>query len=72
MMQYSNSYGIRSKAVAMTLSNLILLLDIDECTLELDSCEQICINLDGSYTCECNEGYDVSRTFMCEGIIIYN
>ena len=45
-----------------------MLLEINECALELDRCEQICINLNGSYTCECHEGYDISRIFMCEGI----
>ena len=45
------------------------LLDIDECSLQLDECEQVCVNLDGSYTCECYEGYAIvsNRYYTCEG-----
>ena len=31
--------------------------DIDECTLGISGCDQICINTPGSYHCECNTGY---------------
>ena len=53
-------------------------IDIDECTIELDSCEHICTNeicsrntpeLD--YTCSCYEGFDLntSNLMTCEGNI---
>ena len=31
--------------------------DIDECMEEIHDCEQICNNVNGSYTCSCNPGY---------------
>jgi len=31
--------------------------DIDECSLGISGCDQICINTPGSYHCECNSGY---------------
>ncbi|XP_045189860.2 signal peptide, CUB and EGF-like domain-containing protein 2 [Mercenaria mercenaria] len=31
--------------------------DIDECANQLDTCEHICVNTQGSYTCDCNNGY---------------
>ena len=45
------------------------LLDIDECALEINNCEQLCVNLNGSYSCECSEGYEVSRSrsYVCKG-----
>lgn len=33
------------------------MLDIDECTEETDDCDQVCSNTEGSYTCDCNNGY---------------
>ena len=46
-----------------------IMSDIDECALEMDQCEQVCVNLNGSYSCECNEGYEVvsGRYYACEG-----
>ena len=34
-------------------------LDIDECKLPENNCEQICANLVGSFRCECNSGYEL-------------
>ena len=33
------------------------LTDIDECTLNTDDCDQLCVNDIGSYHCECYSGY---------------
>ena len=42
--------------------------DIDECALNVTVCEQVCINSDGSFTCACNEGYQlIVGTNQCEG-----
>ena len=50
-----------------------MITDIDECALELDQCEQICVNLNGSYTCECSDGYQTvtGRYYACEGVLYY-
>ena len=42
-------------------------LDIDECILNKDSCEQDCSNTIGSYSCSCESGYELSNGFHCEG-----
>ncbi|XP_052809635.1 fibrillin-1-like, partial [Mya arenaria] len=45
--------------------------DIDECTGNSSLCEQKCINIEGSYTCVCQEGYRISRTECtdpCSGV----
>lgn len=34
--------------------------DINECDLENDGCQQICINTNGSYNCSCNPGYTLN------------
>ena len=39
--------------------NLILSLylpDINECQLNLDNCEQVCVNLVPGFQCDCNAG----------------
>ncbi|XP_064384249.1 uncharacterized protein LOC135333252 isoform X3 [Halichondria panicea] len=49
--------------------NSLTCLDIDECSLNANLCHQICTNTDGSYTCECNEGYQLMDDgFNCEDI----
>ena len=36
------------------------MLDIDECELEDDECQQICGNTPGSYVCGCYFGFTLS------------
>jgi len=38
---------------------LCIATDIDECEPDLDSChtDATCVNTDGSYTCQCNVGF---------------
>ena len=47
--------------------------DIDECSTD-HVCEQICVNNDGSYTCECRDGYSLDRngkncSISCGGVL---
>lgn len=42
----------------MKAASLTLFADIDEC-LEPDTCSQVCINLAGSYKCDCMGGYQI-------------
>ena len=41
-------------------------VDIDECRLNADFCEHICVNTEGSYYCECNEGYELVDNIHCQ------
>ena len=47
----------------------LYLPDIDECTLNSDNCSSNagCANIDGSYECTCNNGYDGDGV-SCSGI----
>ena len=46
-------------------------LDIDECEIGTDGCEQVCINIPGTFYCNCSEGYLLNDDgFSCEGEII--
>ena len=36
---------------------VVFTTDIDECSTEADSCEQQCVNIEGSYLCDCGEGF---------------
>ena len=31
--------------------------DIDECADNIDDCQQLCVNVGGTYNCACNYGY---------------
>ena len=35
------------------------ILDDDECTQGTDDCDQVCTNIVGSFTCNCNGGYSL-------------
>ena len=36
-------------------------LDIDECELEMNDCEQLCTNSPGNFSCSCWDGYKLSQ-----------
>lgn len=43
-------------------------LDLDECAESVDGCEQVCINSVGSFSCDCNTGYDLQPDLKaCQG-----
>ena len=44
-------------------------VDVDECSLRMNDCEQLCVNTNGSYECDCDSGYNLSDGRNCEGII---
>ena len=49
-------------------SDLLLYIDIDECVLNIDNCDQMCVNELGSYRCECYSGYSrVNDILRCIG-----
>ena len=43
-------------------------VDINECDLDLDNCDEnaACTDIDGSFTCECNDGFAGNGT-VCQG-----
>ena len=51
-------------AVLGTLSNKILVADVDECTTDIHNCDvnAVCTDTDGSFTCSCNSGYSGDGT----------
>ena len=43
-------------------------LDIDECATDNGGCDQVCVNLPGSYECKCNAGYLLAEdAHTCNG-----
>ena len=43
-------------------------LDANECLVENGGCEQRCVNKEGSYQCECNQGFQLQTDMRtCEG-----
>ena len=48
---------------------LFLLIDINECSLNTDGCDQVCINTVGSFQCSCNRGYTLNADgITCSGM----
>ena len=47
---------------------VIIVSDIDECTMESDNCTHICHNTPGSYTCSCQPAYILDTDgYTCNG-----
>ena len=52
--------------VQYTYIHLLVLLDIDECSVNNGGCEDICNNTIGSYDCFCKDGFEGNGAF-CHG-----
>ena len=52
-----------------SLCLIIIYLDIDECATNNGGCQQGCVNIVGSYYCNCSEGYRLGDEGVCEGIL---
>ena len=50
-----NSYNCYPYNYICTLYKIIV--DVNECTLNIDDCDQLCVDDIGSYHCECYTGY---------------
>ena len=48
-------------------------VDIDECENDNGMCVDICVDTEGSYTCDCNPGYVQleGNPFFCQGIYFH-
>ena len=42
-------------------------VDINECDLGTDTCHHSCNNTVGSYTCLCDDGYQLVSGLFCSG-----
>jgi hypothetical protein len=42
-------------------------LDIDECAMNTDNCEQMCVNTPGGFTCACASGFTLVNEIACGG-----
>ena len=51
-------------------TQLCFFTDINEClNISLNSCDQICINTNESFICECDTGYQLNEDLMtCSGM----
>lgn len=57
--------------VSSVLSVLVCCLDVNECAIGFHRCgpNSVCVNLVGSYRCECRSGYEFAddrHTCVCE------
>ena len=58
--------------IALKLYHLIIILmlvyvDEDECATNNGGCEHTCNNTAGSFTCSCNDGFELVNSFCCSG-----
>ena len=56
MIQYS-AVHIYMHRKCLQILIVLFLTDVNECTLNIDDCDQFCVNDIGSYHCECHTGY---------------
>ena len=58
----------------LLLLMLLLFSDINECSSRsTNNCQQLCVNTDGSYTCQCRTGFTLNRNGRtCRGIMHMN
>ena len=58
--------------VIIVYNPYILIVDVDECANNTDICnaDANCTNSNGSYSCECNTGYEGNGT-TCDGMWLY-
>lgn len=52
----------------MALQYFYLCPDIDECVVDSIDCgvNGVCINIKGSYRCDCNDGFYRNGSYCCE------
>lgn len=44
-------------------------MDVNECLIDLNRCQQVCMNTDGSFRCECESGFRLnSDQNTCAGM----
>lgn len=41
---------------------IVYFVDVNECDEVLDTCDQLCINIPGSYNCSCRQGYTLNSS----------
>ena len=64
VMVTSNFFECQGKSIVVSISNSLkckICSDINECRLE-GICEQICVNTNGSYFCDCYSGFKINQT----------
>lgn len=51
---------------------MVIHTDIDECS-GVNDCEQVCVNTEGSYTCDCIEGFELDEDGRrCNGTYVHS
>lgn len=53
-----------SRYESLNLNFVVIILDIDECE-DLHPCHQLCFNTNGSYTCGCKSGFELTNAKDC-------
>ena len=55
----------------ITYHSFSLSSDIDECSSNTSSCQQLCTNTAGSYVCSIRPDYQISSNGTCNGEVEY-
>lgn len=53
--------------------HVFLIVDIDECDFNNGGCDQLCLNGNGTFVCDCRDGYSLhGNHYTCIGKYIYH
>lgn len=59
--------------IDLTTILFVLTVDVKECDrAELNTCEQLCVNTEGGFSCSCNAGYKILNATHCQGTGVYS
>ena len=45
----------------VVFSQFLIAVDINECAASNGGCDQLCLNTEGSFKCQCNNGYELKN-----------
>ena len=65
--QCTGTVAILAKNITVAIGNFFFTVDVNECE-EVNDCQQLCKNTEGSYTCSCREGFTLNTdNITCDG-----
>lgn len=62
---HDDQIGIASSQLGLRNCNYLIFTDVDECSEGVHTCDHTCVNINGTYYCQCDDGYILRDGFTC-------